>query len=159
MRNFEEPEFHSISCRSLYKTFDCPGTLDWSIRNCRSDRLKITIEKKIICYGYLADNFFNLLFSMFKRPELLIEVSGTVELSCAGIELNFFHLLGFDLLTSQACDWSEGGRGLKISVNGFHIWIYVDKTWKKFQEVYSFSFKEKSQRNVDFSACYSVLLP
>ena len=54
----------------------------------------------MIYYGTSADHFFNLSFLGFKWPEPLIEVSGTVEPSCTGIEL-FFCLLGFDLLISQ----------------------------------------------------------
>ena len=44
----------------------------------------------MICYGKLADHFLNVLFSGFKWLELLSRVSGTVELSCTGIELHFF---------------------------------------------------------------------
>ena len=55
----------------------------------------------MIYYEKLADHFLNVYFSGFKWPELVSKVSGTLDLSCTGIELHFFYLLGFHLLTSQ----------------------------------------------------------
>ena len=55
----------------------------------------------MICYEKLAHHFLNVYFSGFKWSELVSKVSGTLDLSCTRIELYFFYLLGFDLLTSQ----------------------------------------------------------
>ena len=44
----------------------------------------------MICYEKLADHFFNVYFSGSKWLELVSKVSGTLDLSCTGIELYFF---------------------------------------------------------------------